>query len=130
VEKLEHYRALIKQVMMAEHAGNKPSHGEIEPVVVGDDDHDRHLLLDIGWDGPRRVHGVIMHLALIGGKIWVEHDGTPPPCAAIALIEDGVPCEDIVPTCQPPRLRAVTGCATGLATGVVTHGPGHCVQRG
>ncbi len=110
MEKLERYRALIKQVV-TEHAGYKPSHGEIEPVVVRDEDHDRYLLLDIGWDGPRRVHGVILHLALIDGKIWVEHDGTPPPGAAVALIEAGVPHEDIVPAFQPPPVRAASGSA-------------------
>ena len=110
MEKLHRYRALVQQ-LVAEHASYTPSHGEIEPVAVCDEAHDRYLLLDIGWDGPRRVHGVILHLALIDGKIWVEHDGTPPPGAGVALIEAGVPREDIVLAFQPPRVRAASGSA-------------------
>ena len=82
----DYYRTLIKR-MVAEHASYQPSHGQIEPLIVCDEAHDRYLLLDIGWDGPRRVHGVILHVALINGKIWIEHDGTP------------------------PRVRATSGCA-------------------
>jgi hypothetical protein len=110
MEKLDRYRALIKQ-LMAEHARYQPSHGEIEPVVVVDDALGRYLLLDVGWDGPRRVHGVILHLRLHDGKVWIEHDGAPPPGAAAALIEAGVPREDIVLAFQPPRARAAAGHA-------------------
>jgi hypothetical protein len=110
MEKRARYRTLLKE-LVAEHAGFQPSHGQIEPVVVADDAQGRYLLLDIGWDGPRRVHAVILHLWLHDGKIRVEYDGVPPPGAAAALIEVGVPREDIVLAFQPPRAPTAAGHA-------------------
>jgi hypothetical protein len=110
VEKRDGYRALVKQVV-ADQANYRPSHGEIEPVIVFDEGHDRYLLLNIGWRGPRHVHGVILHLPLVAGTIRVEVDGTPPPGAAAELIEAGVPREAIVLAFQSQRPRAASGSA-------------------
>lgn len=38
--------------------------------------HDNYLLVDSGWDGVRRIHHIVAHLHLRGGKIWVEADNT------------------------------------------------------
>jgi hypothetical protein len=35
----------------------------------------------VGWDGPRRVHGVLLHIDIIGNKVWIQHDGTSPGVA-------------------------------------------------
>jgi hypothetical protein len=111
MEKLARYRTVVKE-LLAEHARYKPSHGDIEPVIVCDEARDRYLLLDIGWDGPRRVHEAILHLQLADGTIRIEHDGSPPPGAAVALIEAGVPREDIVLAFHPPHMREFAGSAT------------------
>jgi hypothetical protein len=110
MEKLARYRTLVKE-LLAEHARYKPSHGDIEPVVVCDEARDRYLLLDVGWDGPRRVHEAILHLHLADGKIRIEHDGAPPPGVAAALLAAGVPNGDIVLAFQPPRVRERSGFA-------------------
>ena len=48
-----------------------------------------------GWDGIRRVHGCLVHVDVIDGKICVQRDGTEQGIAR-DLIEAGVPRDQIV----------------------------------
>ncbi|WP_375502709.1 element excision factor XisI family protein [uncultured Nostoc sp.] len=31
----------------------------------------RYLWMDIGWDSERRIHGCLVHIDLIDGKLWI-----------------------------------------------------------
>jgi len=37
--------------------------------------------MHIGWDGPRRVHGTVLHADIRGDRIWIQYDGTNRPLA-------------------------------------------------
>ena len=47
------------------------------------------------------------HLQIRNGKIWIQHDGTDRPVAD-ALLEAGVPKEDIVLGFHPENVRQYT----------------------
>jgi len=68
--------------------------------------------MHVGWDGQRRVHGSVLHIDIIGGRIWIQHDGTSPG-VAIELAEDGIPKDDIVLGFRPAHLRHHTGFGVG-----------------
>ena len=68
--------------------------------------------MHVCWDGPRRVHGSVIHLDIIDGKIWLQYDGTNRPVAD-ELMEAGVPKEDIVLAFHPARVRPLTGFGVG-----------------
>ncbi len=106
---LERYRAIVRQVI-SKYAQYKPSHGQIRTEAICDTDNDHYELNHVGWDGPHRIHGSVIHIDIIAGKIWVEHDGTD---AVIVddLEEAGVPKEHIVLGFKPPRVRQYTGYA-------------------
>lgn len=53
---------------------------------------------------------MILHLRLHNGKVWIEHDGTAEG-VAYALIEAGIPKEDIALAFHPPEKRPFTGFA-------------------
>lgn len=107
MESTHNYHNLIK-ALLDDYTHYPPSHGVIETLPVFDDEHQQYLVLSIGWDGSRRVHGVIADVRLIDGKIWIEHDGTPPPGFALALVAAGVPKEDIVLAFHHPNVRPLT----------------------
>lgn len=109
MDQLDQYRTIIK-TLLQEQAHYKPAHGEIEPVVIFDDTHDHYQLLLLGWDRPRRVHSIIIHLRLHQGKIWVEYDGTDAHIAR-QLVAAGVPKDDIVLAFHPPEKRPYTDYA-------------------
>jgi hypothetical protein len=104
------YRQIIGQLL--KQYSHKPSHGEIEPELICDREHDHYELMHVGWDGARRVHGSVLHLDIKGDKIWIQHDGTSPGVAE-DLVAAGVPRSDIVLGFRPPHVRQYTGYGTG-----------------
>jgi hypothetical protein len=63
-------------------------------------------------DGVRRVHGSVIHLDIRDGKVWIQYDGTNRPVAD-ALLEEGIPREDIVLGFHPAYVRKYTDFALG-----------------
>jgi hypothetical protein len=110
VDTVKKYQQLLYNVLK-EHA-HKPSHGEINPEIIIDSKQNHFELMHIGWDGSRRVHGSVLHIDIIDGKIWIQHDGTAPGVAK-ELVEAGVPKEDIVLGFRPAHVRQYTGYAVG-----------------
>ena len=93
MDKLNQYRRIIQQVL-ERHAQYRPSHGQIEPMLICDATRDQYVLIDVGWDRTGRVHSVVVHLHLRQGKIWVEWDGTEPSLTHDLLEADGI-CDRI-----------------------------------
>lgn len=106
MERIASYRSLIKQLLQ-EQTQYQPAHGEIEVMVVFDETHDHYQLLALGWDVPRRVHSILVHLRLHHDKIWIEYDGTEAHIAQ-QLVAAGVPKDDIVLAFHPPDVRPYT----------------------
>lgn len=109
MDKLERYSRLIKKILQEE-AQYKPSHGEIEPLLLFDDEHRNYQLLYAGWDRKRRVFGSIYHLRIHNQKIYIEEDTSNEPIAE-SLLEAGVPKEDIVLAFHTPEKRQYTDFA-------------------
>ena len=85
---------LIKQILL-EHTRFKPAYGDIDTTVSFDDEHANYVLLQSGWDGDSYLHGAIVHISIIDGKIWIHYDGTEEGVTT-ELIELGVPKSQIV----------------------------------
>src|SRR5438874_1759452 len=94
MDRLERYRDIVRRVI-EEYASYKPSHGHIDSEAVVDAEHDHYEVMHVGWDGSRRVHGSVIHVDIIDGKVWVQYDGTNRPVAE-ALVAAGIPREQIV----------------------------------
>lgn len=88
------WRDLIERILV-EQARVPVSHGQIELETVLDRRGDHYLLMAVGWDGYKRVHAPLIHLDVVDGKVWVQHDGTE---AGVAndLLAGGVPQDKIV----------------------------------
>ena len=111
MDKLERYREIVKRIIK-EYASYKPSNGEIEPEAIIDPSHDHYEVMHVGWDRHRRVHGSVIHLDIINGKVWIQYDGTNRPVAD-ELLAAGIPHEDIVLGFHPAKLRHHTEFAVG-----------------
>ncbi|NER20984.1 MAG: XisI protein [Symploca sp. SIO1C2] len=109
MEKLEKYRLLIRQ-LLSNHAtleGNQQEE-EIECQIIFDTEHDHYQLLDIGWDGLKRVYHCFIHLDIKNGKIWIQRNMTEADLAQ-DLVEMGIPKEDIILGLHPSYKRPYTG---------------------
>ncbi len=109
MDKLAKYRQIVRQLIL-EYATHKPANGQIEPEPVIDLERDHYEVIHIGWDGVRRVHASLVHIDIIGGKVWIQYDGTSTPVAE-ELLKAGIPVEDIVLGFHPEELRQYTGFA-------------------
>jgi hypothetical protein len=82
----------------------------IQAETIFDAERDHYQLIYVGWQDSKRVYGVVLHLDIIDGKIWIQQDGTEVGIAN-KLVELGVPKQDIVLAFDPPKLRKYTDFA-------------------
>ncbi|HEY9849673.1 MAG TPA: XisI protein [Leptolyngbyaceae cyanobacterium] len=109
MERIEQYRKLIRQLLTA-HANSEYGNSklDIESQLVFDTEHDHYQILDVGWDGLKRIYNCFIHLDIKDGKIWIQRNMTEADIGR-ELIEMGVPKEDIVLGLHPPYKRPYTG---------------------
>ena len=109
MDKLEFYRSVIQSLLTA-YAAVPIANGKIDCYTVFDTQQDHYQVMNVGWDGHRRVYGCILHLDIKKGKIWIEQNMTEIRIAE-ELVKQGVPKEDIVLGFQAPEMRQYTDYA-------------------
>jgi XisI protein len=107
MDQLEQYRQCI-QNLLTKYVATPIANGEIESQTVFDLQQDHYQVMNVGWDGDRRVHGCTLHLDIKNGKIWVQQNTTELRIAH-ELAAMGIPKEDIVLGFQAPYVREYTG---------------------
>ena len=109
MDTLDTYRQIIERIL-TEYARIPYAHGDVERQTVFDRTSQHYLLMLVGWEGVRRVHGCLIHMDIINGKIWIQRDGTEYGMAR-ELLDAGVPKDHIVLAFRPPDVRPHTGFA-------------------
>lgn len=111
MDTVKHYRQIIRKVLEP-YTRIEYANADIRNELVWDEENDRYLILSQGW-GKRpkgRIHGCLIHLDVIDGKIWIQRDGTEDGIAG-ELEEAGIPKTDIVLGFQPEQFRQYTDYA-------------------
>jgi 5-formyltetrahydrofolate cyclo-ligase len=106
MDKLEHYRKVIKQIL-TEHAEISLSYGEVKSQLIFDNEKDHYQLNYVGWQDDKRVFGPVMHFDIENEKIWIQYNGTE-ELVPQRLVELGVPASDIVIGFYSPFKRQFT----------------------
>lgn len=109
MDTLENYRNIIKDVLIA-YTKIPYSYGDMVSKTVFDTINDSYLLITLGWDGVNRVHGCLVHIDILDGKIWVQRDDTEDGIT-YELEEAGIPKDKIVLAFHPLNIRQHTGYA-------------------
>ena len=109
MDTLDAYRKIIEKVL-TEYTRMPYAHGDIHTEAVFDRENDRYLLVNVGWDNGRRVHGSLVHIDIIDEKIWIQRDGLEEGIAT-ELMAAGIPKEHMVLAFHPPEIRKHTGFA-------------------
>lgn len=109
MDKVSQYREIARQLVI-KYSQYKPANADVVTEAVIDESRGHYEVMQVGWQGERRVHGSIIHIDIIDDKVWLQHDGTN---AVIAdeLVEAGIPAHDIVLGFRLPRVRQYTGFA-------------------
>jgi hypothetical protein len=101
------WRELIKRLLSDLANIPYPKGFDLTKKAVFDDEREVYLVLVYGWEDVRRLHGCIVHIELIGDKIWIQEDGTEYGIAS-DLLAAGVPKDHIVFGFRTPRTRQHT----------------------
>ncbi len=111
MDTLTTHRQLIRKIL-TDYAKIPYAHGNIQIETVFDSESDRYLLMIVGRDNRRRIHGCLVHIDIINGKIWIQRDGTEYGIAN-ELVDVGVPKNRIVLGFRSPKRRRHTEFAIG-----------------
>jgi hypothetical protein len=111
MDKLESYRSIVTEIL-TKYSQYKPSYGQVEIEQIFDRDHDRYLLMAIGWNQQKRIYGTTIHLDIQDEKIWIQQNTTEFDLAS-DLVEMGVPKQDVAIGFHTPKMRQLTGFAVG-----------------
>jgi hypothetical protein len=106
MDSLDTDRQIVEQVLTQYVAVNY-AYGDIHNESVFDRATDRYLVLSVGWQGPKRIHGCLIHVEIIDGKIWIQRDGTEHGIAN-ELLAAGIPRQRIVLGFQSRNVRPYT----------------------
>ncbi len=106
MDTLSRYRKTIEEIL-EEYANVPYAYGDIKTEVVFDRSRDRYLLVNVGWEDDARVHGALVHIDIIDGKVWIQRDGTEDGMAT-DFLRAGIPREQIVLGFHAPRVRQHT----------------------
>lgn len=109
MDTIESYRNMIQSLLTA-YAAVPISNGSIDCYTVFDTNQDHYHVMNVGWEGYRRVYGCVLHLDIMNGKIWIQQNMTEMRVAQ-ELVDLGVAKEDIVLGFQSPEMREYTGYA-------------------
>lgn len=96
-------RQLIERIL-TEYARIPYAYGDIDIQTIFDREGDHYLVMLVGREGIRRVHGCLIHVDLIDGQFWIQRDGTEHGVAR-DLLEAGVPRERIVFAFRSSEMR-------------------------
>lgn len=107
MERIDYYRQCIRK-LLTEKAAEEADNPEIECQLIFDRENDHYQLLDIGWQGLKRVYNCFIHLDVKEGKIWIQRNMTETDVAR-ELVEMGVSKEDIILGLHPSYKRPYTG---------------------
>ena len=100
------YCQIIKKIL-EEYADFLGNDEQVKVELVLDDKNDRYLLVETGWKNGYRIYGTLLHLDLIDGKVWIQHDGTEEGVAN-DLVAAGIPKGHIILGFKAPEVRKYT----------------------
>ncbi|MBE9041602.1 XisI protein [Oscillatoriales cyanobacterium LEGE 11467] len=103
MDRLEQYRTEICTVFN-QYLKDLPSKEQNETIAICDEKTDNYLLMNVGWNGYQRQHGIFFHLRIIEEKIHIEWNGTEE--IVENLIEQGIPESAFIPAFRHPDFRA------------------------
>ena len=107
MDSIDTYAQIVRK-LLEDYATVFASHeADIQNEVLFDREHDRYLLLSLGWSGGKRVHHTVIHIDIIDGQVWIQSNNTD-QLIAEELVELGIPAQSIVLGLQPPEVRPYT----------------------
>jgi hypothetical protein len=109
MDSLNQYQSAVIQVLQ-EYADFLGQDEHVQVMLITDREHDRYLLVELGWQNEERIYGTLIHLDIVGDRIWIQQDGTESGVAE-DLVNAGIPKQQIVLGFKSEQRRKITDYA-------------------
>ena len=109
MDTLATYRKIVQDTLQ-KYVDVKYAYGDIHNEALFDINADRYMVVSVGWEGMKRVHGSLIHIDVVQDKVWIQRDGTEDGVAN-ELVEGGIPKDHIVLGYKEPEIRKYTDFA-------------------
>jgi len=109
MDTLEKYQNIIEEIL-TEYIKIPYINCQLETKLIIDKTATNYIVMTLGWQGEERVHGCIIHIEIIDGKIWIQRDGSEYGIAN-ELVAAGIPKDKIVLAFHPDDVRQYTDFA-------------------
>ncbi|CAD0232113.1 XisI protein-like protein [Planktothrix agardhii] len=106
MDSLVQYREVIQE-KLKEYTEIPYAYGDLQCRLIVSEDRNNFLLITLGWEDDVQVHGCLVHIEVIGDKIWIHRDGLEDGIAN-ELVKAGIPKTQIVLGFHPPNIRPHT----------------------
>ena len=106
MDSLVQYREVIQE-KLKEYTEIPYAYGDLQCRLIVSEDRNNFLLITLGWEDDVQVHGCLVHIEVIGDKIWIHRDGLEDGIAN-ELVKAGIPKTQIVLGFHPPNIRPYT----------------------
>lgn len=113
MDTIDMYRKIIKNTL-SKYVHTRYAYGDIHNQTIFDESDEHYLVMSLGWQPApamrntlKRVHGALIHVDIIDGKIWIQRDGTEQGIAS-ELVAAGIPQNQIVLGFYTPDVRPYT----------------------
>ncbi len=109
MDTMNNYSQIIQEVLK-NYTDISYANADIKNEMIADRTADRYTVISVGWEDVRRIHGCLIHIDIIGDKVWIQRDGTEDGIAA-ELERAGIPRRHIVLGFHEPDARKYTDYA-------------------
>jgi hypothetical protein len=109
MDTLDEWRTILEKTLQF-YADLPDIVGDVSTYLVVSRDSNHFFLIREGWQGNRRIHGMVVHAEIRDHKIWIHYDGIEGSITE-ELVAAGIPKENIVLAFHPPYVREHTGYA-------------------
>ena len=113
MDKIAKYRKIIEKYLQHRANLHLASSPGAKGHLVIDREKDESVLLWVGWSGTSYKHGLMFHLQIMDGKVWIHENRTDIDLAQV-LNEAGISKSDIVLGFVAPYAREAGGVVLGM----------------
>jgi hypothetical protein len=107
MDKIARYQQTVIEVLQEYQDQFKETSQNIQSQIIADEKNGHYQFLWLGWKAENHIFNVVIHLDIIGDKIWIQQDNTETGIANL-LVQKGIPKSEIVLAYFPPAHRKLT----------------------
>ncbi len=107
MDKITHYKKIVRTFVEEVVSLSPPEEDGIEEQLITDDEHGHYLYFGVGWQngGEHWFYAAFIHIDVKpNGEVWLQHDGTDLRVAK-RLCERGILPQDLILGFHPPYDR-------------------------